>query len=115
VRADPRQVQQALTNLVGNALEHGAGVVRLSVRPDGDALAIVVADEGPGFDHEILAHATERFMRSAGSTGAGLGLAIAMAVAEANHGSVGLGNIPGGAEAWLSLPEVPVPVSAPVG
>jgi two-component system OmpR family sensor kinase len=115
VRADPRQVQQALTNLVGNALEHGAGVIRLSVRPDGDALAITVADEGPGFDDEILAHATERFVRSSRSTGAGLGLAIAVAVAEANDGSVGVRNVPGGAEAWLTLRAVPVPVSAPVG
>ncbi len=115
VRADPRQVQQALTNLVGNALDHGAGVVRLSARPHGDGLAIVVADEGDGFEDEVLGHATERFVRSTRSTGAGLGLAIVVAVAEANHGAVGVANVPGGAEAWLSLPTVTVPVVEPVG
>jgi signal transduction histidine kinase len=115
VRADQRQVQQALTNLVGNAVEHGAGAVRLSTRPEGGGLAIVVTDQGPGFDDDVLAHATERFVRSARSTGAGLGLAIAAAVAEANHGSIGVANVPGGAEAWIALPTVPVPVVAPVG
>lgn len=115
VRADPRQVQQALTNLVGNALEHGAGVVRLRTRHHGDGLSIVVTDQGQGFDDDVLAHATERFVRSARSTGAGLGLAIAVAVAQANHGSVGVANVPGGAEAWLSLPSVPAPVVEPVG
>jgi two-component system OmpR family sensor kinase len=114
VRADPQHVQQALTNLVGNALEHGAGVVRLSTRPDGDRLAVVVTDGGRGFDENVLAHATERFVRSARSSGAGLGLAIVAAVAEANGGSVGVANVPGGAEAWLSLPVVAVRSAEPV-
>ncbi len=114
VRADPQHVQQALTNLVGNALEHGAGVVRLSTRPDDDQVAVVVTDQGHGFGDDVLAHATERFVRSTRSTGAGLGLAIVAAVAEANGGSVGVANVPGGAEAWLSLPVVAVPLGEPV-
>jgi signal transduction histidine kinase len=114
VRADPRQLRQALTNLVGNALEHGAGVVRLSARPDGDHVALVVSDQGAGFEDDVLPVATERFVRSRGSTGAGLGLAIVAAVAEAHHGSVGVANVPGGAEAWISVPMVEVPLGEPI-
>jgi signal transduction histidine kinase len=114
VRADPHQLRQALTNLVGNALEHGAGVVRLSARPHGDHLALVVADQGAGFEDDVLPIATERFVRSRGSTGAGLGLAIVAAVAEAHHGSVGVANVPGGAEAWISVPMVEVPLGEPI-
>jgi signal transduction histidine kinase len=120
VLADRRQLEQALSNLVGNALEHGRGVVRLSTRPDGDRLALVVSDEGGGFGPDLQEHATERFVRTPGSPGAGLGLAIVAAVAEAHGGSVGLADVPGGAEAWISVPrslarERPAVVSRPPG
>jgi len=115
VLADPQHLRQALTNLVDNALEHGAGVVRLTARPDGDRLALVVADQGAGFANDLLPRATERFVRSRGSTGAGLGLAIVAAVADAHHGSAGVGNVPGGAEAWISVPAVEVRSGEPIG
>jgi signal transduction histidine kinase len=115
VRADRRQLQQAVTNLVGNALDHGAGVVRLSVRSDTHRQVLVVRDDGEGFTQELLGHATERFVRGPGSTGAGLGLAIVATVADAHHGSVGVANVPGGAEVWLALPAVAARRDEPVG
>jgi len=115
VRADRRLLEQALTNLVGNALEHGRGAVHLGSRADGDRLALVVTDEGDGFEDDLLGHATERFARSARSTGAGLGLAIVAAVAQAHGGAVGVANVPGGAQAWLTLPAVPAVAREPVG
>jgi signal transduction histidine kinase len=116
VRADRRQLEQALTNLVDNALAHGRGFVRLFARVDGDRLALVVSDEGGLLDPEVREHACERFVRTSGSTGAGLGLAIVAAVAEAHDGSAGLAEVPGGVEAWISLPHVsarPAAVSRP--
>ena len=104
VRGDRGQIGQALTNLVGNALQHGAGDVRLSARRDGDRLALVVADRGDGFEDDVLPRATDRFVRGAGSTGAGLGLAIVAAVAEAHGGRTGVADVPGGTEAWISVP-----------
>ena len=104
VRADRRQLHQALGNLVGNALDHGRGVIQLSSRRDGDRLALVVTDEGDGFGDDVIGQATERFVRRAGSTGAGLGLAIVAAVADAHGGRVGVANASGGAEAWFSVP-----------
>ena len=90
VRVDRSQLHQALTNLVGNALEHGGSVVRLDARSQGDRIELVVADEGEGFAPEMLEHGMERFVRDRGSTGAGLGLAIVATIAAANGGVAGL-------------------------
>ncbi len=113
VRGDRRQLQQALGNLVGNALEHGRGTVRLSTRADGDTLTLVVADKGDGVDEQLAGRATERFVRRSGSNGAGLGLAIVAAVAEAHYGTVGLATVPGGAEMSLTLPAVETAARCP--
>ena len=64
VRADPQQLRQALTNLVGNALEHGAGVVRLSARPDGEPSPWSWPTRARVSRTTCCRHATERFVRS---------------------------------------------------
>jgi heavy metal sensor kinase len=83
---DRLRVEQALGNLVENALRYGEGTIRLA----GDAKSLRVSDEGPGFPPGFAPRAFERFSRadqSRGTGGAGLGLAIVAAVAEAHGGS----------------------------
>jgi two-component system OmpR family sensor kinase len=83
---DRLRIEQALGNLVENALRYGDGTIRLA----GDAHTLRVADEGPGFAPGFAPRAFERFSRadqSRGTGGAGLGLAIVAAVAEAHGGS----------------------------
>jgi two-component system OmpR family sensor kinase len=104
VRADRSQLHQALTNLVGNALEHGEPVVRLEARSQGRRVELVVADQGKGFAPEMVKHAMDRFVRDRASTGAGLGLAIVATIAAANGGAAGVRNVEGGAEAWIAVP-----------
>ena len=87
---DRLRLEQALGNLVDNALRHGAGPVRLDASSANGRVELRVADEGTGFPPEFLPHAFERFSRpdtarSGGS--AGLGLAIVAAVAEAHGGT----------------------------
>jgi signal transduction histidine kinase len=113
VRADRSQLQQALTNLVGNALDHGGSVVRLDTRPRDGWVELVVADQGGGFAPEMLAHAMERFARDRASTGAGLGLSIVATIAEANGGAAGVRNVDGGAEAWIAVPVSPARPTGP--
>jgi heavy metal sensor kinase len=89
LRADPARLEQALGNLVDNALRHGAGAVTLSARADGGAVELAVADEGPGFDPDFARRAFERFSRADAARsrgGTGLGLAIVRAIAEAHGG-----------------------------
>jgi two-component system, OmpR family, sensor kinase len=104
VRGDRRLLQQALTNLVANAWEHGEGPVCLRVRRAGPAVEIAVADAGPGLDEAVEGRAAERFVRRRGSSGAGLGLAIVAAIAAAHDGSSGFRHREDGAEAWIAVP-----------
>ncbi len=108
VEGDRLRLEQALTNLIDNALRHGTGEVTLtSQRADGH-VELHVRDAGPGFPPEFLSRAFERFSRAdsgrAGG-GSGFGLAIVAAIAEAHRGSAGAVNLPaGGADVWVSIP-----------
>jgi two-component system, OmpR family, sensor kinase len=107
--ADRRRLEQALSNLVENALRHGAGTVRLDAVQEPDAVLLHVTDEGPGFAPEFRERAFERFSRADGSeAGAGLGLAIVAVIANAHGGTVTASHGTGeGADVELRLPVRP--------
>jgi two-component system, OmpR family, sensor kinase len=106
--ADRRRLEQALGNLIENALRHGAGTVRLEAVERGDFVELHVGDQGTGFPQPFLDRAFERFSRADGArstAGAGLGLAIVAAIAEAHGGKATASNPPdGGADIALTLP-----------
>ncbi len=108
LRGDRARLEQALANLVDNALRHGDGPVELSARAGDGWVELVVADRGPGVTPEFAGRAFERFSRAdaaRGRGGSGLGLAIVRAVATAHGGSARLDPRPGGGtEAVLRLP-----------
>ena len=108
VYADRVRLEQALGNLVDNALRQGDGTVTVRVRTANDVIRFAVTDEGTGFPDDLLLTAFERFTRADGvrANGAtGLGLAIVHAIASAHGGSVSARNrAGGGAEVSLSLP-----------
>jgi signal transduction histidine kinase len=107
VDADPARVEQALDNLVDNALAYGAGEVVLFAESSDGVVELHVTDGGAGFDEAFLPRAFERFSRadeSRGGGGGGLGLSIVQLIASAHGGSVGAANRPqGGADVWLSV------------
>lgn len=80
VETDPRRVERILSNLIDNAVAHGARDVAVQIgRNETDAF-VEVRDRGPGIAPEHLEQVFERFYkadpaRSRG--GSGLGLAIA--------------------------------------
>jgi signal transduction histidine kinase len=99
VTGDRLRLEQAVGNLVDNALRYGSGTVRLSARPDDGGITLSVADEGAGFPTAFLPHAFERFTRAdvARTRGAaGLGLALVEAVARAHGGHAIAANVPSG-------------------
>ncbi|MHB9150353.1 MAG: sensor histidine kinase [Thermoleophilia bacterium] len=109
VVADRLRLEQALSNLVENALRHGAGPVALRAHPgQGGDVEIHVLDEGPGFAGDFIPRAFERFSRgdeARSGGGAGLGLAIAAVIAGAHGGSIRAANRDsGGADVCISLP-----------
>jgi signal transduction histidine kinase len=107
--ADRRRLEQALSNLVENALRHGRGTVRLAATADNGSVCMVVTDEGPGFPPRFIEAAFDRFARgprSDGEAGAGLGLAIVLGIAQAHGGSATAANrSEGGASVSLRLPQ----------
>jgi heavy metal sensor kinase len=108
VEADRVRLEQALVNLVENALRHGAGTITLTGSPAPGAVGIRVADEGGGFPDSVVETAFERFTRgdpARTSSGAGLGLAIVKAIAEAHEGSAAVStDQASGASVTLTLP-----------
>jgi two-component system, OmpR family, sensor kinase len=108
VSADPLRLDQALTNLIDNALRYGDGDVRVHAsRHDGRA-ELHVTDAGAGLPPELGERAFDRFARAdcdGARAGAGLGLSIVAAIAQAHGGSVHAENRrEGGADVWISLP-----------
>jgi len=111
--ADPLRLEQALGNLIDNALRHGAGRIDLASERAGDLVELHVRDEGDGFPEPFLGSAFERFTQgdpARGRGGVGLGLAIVAAIAAAHGGVAGARNrADGGADAWIALPDAGPP------
>jgi two-component system OmpR family sensor kinase len=106
LRGDRVRLEQALGNLVDNALRYGGGRVSLRAAGVDGRVELHVADEGGGFGDGFLERAFERFSRADhGGPGAGLGLSIVRVITEAHGGSVDAENPPaGGARVRLTLP-----------
>jgi two-component system, OmpR family, sensor kinase len=106
--ADSLRVEQAVGNLVDNALRHGGRRIELGAAAAGDAIELRVRDNGPGFSPDFVVVAFQRFTRAdsaRGRGGAGLGLAIVAAIADAHDGAVAARNRPGGgADVSITLP-----------
>jgi heavy metal sensor kinase len=107
LHVDRLRVEQALGNLVENALLHGRGRILLIARRRDGRVELHVRDEGSGFPPEFIERAFDRFSRSDSARqgpGVGLGLAIVDLIARAHGGSAHAANLNGGADAWLELP-----------
>ncbi len=106
VRADPKLIEQVVTNLLTNAMNYtpGGGEVRLRTalfRRDGSAwVTFSVQDTGPGISSEEREHLFERFYRgSAGyaskAPGTGLGLSICKEIVDLHRGRITVESTPG--------------------
>jgi signal transduction histidine kinase len=109
IRGDRLRLEQALTNLLNNALRYGGDEIELLAAGADGAVELHVRDNGPGFpDGFLRERAFERFARAdpaRGRGGAGLGLAIVRTIAEAHGGSAhARDGIPTGADVWIALP-----------
>jgi two-component system OmpR family sensor kinase len=110
VSVDLDRIQQAVGNLVDNALRYGGGTITLTARVDATQIELHVTDEGQGFPVDFLPSAFDRFSRADPARsrgGAGLGLSIVQTIAGAHDGVARADNLPaGGADVWLTLPGV---------
>ena len=104
---DRLRLEQALGNMVDNALRHGSGSITLRASRRNSTAEIHVLDEGPGFPPSFRPLAFERFSRAAGpgAPGSGLGLAIVETIAHAHNGQAeAVNRSGGGADVSITLP-----------
>ena len=115
VEADPVKIEQAIFNLLDNALKYGGkpGLkVWISVKRSGSDLLLEVKDNGPGIPLADQPHIFERFYRvhkdrSRDAGGTGLGLSIVKHTIQAHGGTVSLDSAPGsGATFTIRLPSL---------
>jgi signal transduction histidine kinase len=98
VFADPDKFTQVVTNLIENAIRHGAGMVRVTITrlDDEPFVRIIVDDEGEGIAPEIRRRAFTKFWTSGESGGSGLGMYIVGGLTKAHGGAVTIDQAPGG-------------------
>ncbi|HSV40223.1 MAG TPA: ATP-binding protein [Nocardioidaceae bacterium] len=100
VLADPDKLAQVVTNLVENAVRHGAGHVQLLATPyleDGfRGVRLYVDDEGDGINPSIRSRVFTKFWKHGSRGGSGLGMYIVHGLVTAHGGSVSIDEAPSG-------------------
>ena len=119
VEGDRLRLEQALGNLVDNALRYGGNEIVLRAAVSDGYLELHVTDDGQGLPEAFLPRAFERFTRAdaarGSAGGSGLGLSIVATIAKSHNGSASVAAATtGGADAWVSLPAPTAPASARV-
>jgi two-component system sensor histidine kinase QseC len=96
-RGDRSLLEAMLRNLVDNAVRHGGGEVRVSLRQEAGTVVLEVADEGPGVADVALPQLGRRFYRAPDSRGigSGLGLSIVTRIAQLHGATIAYANGPG--------------------
>jgi signal transduction histidine kinase len=126
VQADANLLQQALVNLIRNAVDAMQGAsdagaddsgqttsLILDAEPDQQGLTLTVRDTGPGIADADIDRIFNPFFTTRG-TGTGLGLAIVHRIVDAHGGTVSVHN-DGGAVFQLALPSKPPSATAGAG
>lgn len=112
VPMDPILIEQVLSNLIENAVNHGVTTtaIHLSVQKDGDFAAFSVRDNGQGIAPALLPHLFDYSIRHTlspigdGKRNMGLGLSVCSAVVKAHGGTLTACNHERGAEFIFRLP-----------
>ena len=122
VRGDPLLLEQALVNLLENAVTHGGPGSRVRVAaaqaPDDGLVRLTVEDSGPGVADAALPRVFDRFYRGdagrRGTKGTGIGLAVVRGFVEAMGGHVAArrGEL-GGLAVDIELPATSIPADEP--
>jgi two-component system sensor histidine kinase TctE len=110
VEGDSLSLREAIVNLVGNAVSHGAGsLLRVRIVVDATRAFVRIADDGPGIPPALWDSVVQPFGRPRSDReGAGLGLAIVADVARAHGGELAFGRAADGLfEVSFAVPLAP--------
>lgn len=111
IRGDALLLQQALLNLLDNAIDFSlpGSTIELNIDAADDTVSFHIRDHGPGAPDYALPQIFDRFYSlprpATGKKSTGLGLALVREVARLHGGDAGFENHPeGGGMAWIRLP-----------
>jgi signal transduction histidine kinase len=112
VRGDPLRVEQALRNLVGNAVKYSpdGGRVALTIVHEPDSVVVRVADQGIGIPPAEIPHLFKRFYRVDGGrarsiSGSGIGLYVVHQIVMLHGGMLSVESVEGaGSTFTMTLP-----------
>jgi signal transduction histidine kinase len=85
---DGERVHQALTNLVGNAVLHGKGSIRVTANGQSSGVLVKVHNSGPAIPGDQLPRIFEPFRKEERSSGLGLGLYIVREIIRRHGGTI---------------------------
>ncbi|NTU55653.1 MAG: DUF4118 domain-containing protein [Anaerolineales bacterium] len=111
VPVDYVQMEQVFTNLLSNSVKYAPEktAIRVQAFMDGEAVHIVVSNQGPPVPDEHLERIFDKFFRVTASdrvTGTGLGLSICKGIIEAHEGKIWAENTPAGLAFHFKIPLV---------
>lgn len=121
IHGDAALIEQAIGNVIGNAVIHTLPETQISIQASADnhKISLCISDNGPGIYPESLPYIFEKFVRGREENthiekadGTGLGLTIAKGIMEAHGGSITVQSsvdFDHGATFTLIFPRVPVP------
>lgn len=114
VPVDPVLFEQALINLIDNAVKHGQPPFEVRAVRRADTVEITVADRGAGVPPGSEGKVFDKFFRASASPGVGLGLAVVRGLIEAHGGTITVENRDGGGACFrIALPAVGEPPAPP--
>jgi PAS domain S-box-containing protein len=113
IQADRQKIEQALTNIIDNAIKYtyAHGVIYISTKAKNGYIEISVTDSGVGINPESIGHIFEKFYResnplSVKEGGSGLGLYISRKLIELHGGTITVTSKPGrGSTFVIKLPQ----------
>ena len=109
VSGDSLMLEEAVTNLLDNALKHAGSaltVIKIDITLSNRAAHITVSDDGVGLTTEEMSKAMERFGQVNPGSGSGLGLSIVQMVANGHGGRFTLKKLNRGLRAVFVLPTI---------
>jgi len=112
VYMDAPKIEQVITNLVSNAIEHtdSGTQVLITLLVDHEALRFSVKDEGPGIPAEEMARLFKPFQKTStrktgGEKSTGLGMVISRKIIEAHGGEIRIDSVEGeGTTVYFKIP-----------
>jgi signal transduction histidine kinase len=110
VNCDAKRIAQVASNLVANALRHGAPdqPIRVWARTDGQSFKLTVANQGEAIDPVVMRQLFQPFFRGRSSNqGLGLGLYIASEIARAHGGKIEVASSEEETLFTLRIPRIP--------